>query len=332
MLFRSLLVSISLAVGLVAATQLPAVAAEPFPVTIAHAYGSTTLQATPKRVVTWGWANEDAAIALGVVPVGMPFQAYGGGADGIQPWVEAALMSQQSPRPATLDASGDPPYEQIAALHPDLILAVFSGVTEEQYKLLSQIAPTVAYSGEAWSTPWQDVTRTVGLALGRKAEADHLVLETETWLKQQFAAHPELAQVTFAGANDYNGSMAVYAPLDARMKFLTDLGLKMNPSVAALAPVDARFYYPLSYELFDQLKADIFVSYYEDQGQLDAFLATPQAKSYPPIRQGGLAALVGTENVAAVSPPSVLSLRWGLDAYLGVLSTAARTVLANKSN
>ena len=300
--------------------------AQDYPVTLEHAWGSTTIQAEPQRIVTWGWGNEDAAIALGVIPVGVPFQSYGGGNDGIQPWIEEALAAAGATPPAVLDNSGEPPFEQIAALEPDLIIAAYSGITQEQYALMSAIAPTVAYSGEAWSTPWQDVTRTVGKALGKAAEAEALVAETTEWLAAEVAKHPELEDITFASANDYDGSMAVYAPLDARMKFLTDLGLTLDPSVAALAPADAAFYYPLSYELFDQLQGDIFVTYFEEQAALDAWLATPQAATYPPIVNGGLAALVGTENVAAVSPPSVLSLRWGFGTYLGVLADAAINV------
>lgn len=323
--FRYVVVALALAASLV----LPAAAAD-FPVELTHAYGETTVTAAPGRVVTWGWGNEDAAIALGVVPVGMPFQSYGGGADGIQPWIEAALAKTDAARPTILDNSGEPPYEQIAALNPDLIIAVYSGITEEQYRLLSEIAPTVAYSGEAWSTPWQDVTRTIGRALGRSAAAEALVKDTEAWLAERFRSHPELTEVTFASANDYDGSMAVYAPLDARMKFLTDLGMKMDPSVARLAPPDSRFYYPLSYELFDQLEADVFISYFETAEARDTFLASSQAKAYPPIARGGLAALVGTENVAAVSPPSALSLRWGFDTYLTSISDAAKAALAGK--
>ena len=312
---------IILAASLVGAIQ--ASHAQDFPITLEHAWGSTTIEAEPQRVVTWGWGNEDAAIALGVIPVGMPFQSYGGGDDGVQPWIEDALAAAGAATPTVLDNTGEPPFEQIAALEPDLILAVFSGVTEEQYALLSTIAPTVAYSGEAWSTQWQEVTRTIGKALGKSAEADALVADTQAWLAAEFARHPELADITFASANDYDGAMAVYAPLDARMKFLTDLGLTMDPSVAALAPADSQFYYPLSYELFDQLEGDIFVTFYEEQSALDAWLATPQAQTYPPIQNGGLAALVGIENVAAVSPPSALSLRWGFPGYLDVLVKAA---------
>jgi iron complex transport system substrate-binding protein len=300
--------------------------AQNFPVTLEHAWGETTIDAEPKRIVTWGWGNEDAVIALGVTPVGIPFHAYGGGEDGIKPWLEEALAKVEGDKPTVLENSSEPPFEQIAALEPDLILAVFSGITEEQYALFSAIAPTVAYSGDAWSTPWQDVTTIVGKALGKADEAEALVAETTTWLESEVAKHPALKEITFASANDYDGSIAVYAPLDARMKFLTDLGLTLDPSVAELAPNDGAFYYSLSYELFDDLKGDIFVTYYEEQSSLDEWLAKSYVVNYPPIANGGLAALVGTENVAAVSPPSVLSLRWGFETYLDVLAAAADKV------
>ncbi|MET3925683.1 iron-siderophore ABC transporter substrate-binding protein [Devosia sp. 2618] len=300
--------------------------AQEFPVTLEHVWGSTTIEAEPLRVVTWGWGNEDAVIALGVVPVGIPFQSYGGGDNGIQPWFETALEKLGASAPTVMSNSGEPPFEQIAALNPDLIIAAFSGVTEDQYALLSGIAPTVAYSGDAYSSSWQDIARTVGKALGKSDEAEALVADTEGWLADEFAKHPVLSEISFASANDYDGSIAVYAPLDSRIRFLTDLGLKLNPSVAALAPADGQYFYPLSYELFDKLEGDIFVTYYEEQSALDAWLATPQAKSYPPIINGGLAALVGTEQVAAVSPPSVLSLRWGFPTYLDVLVDAATNV------
>lgn len=324
MSFRRLFLPLLLLAGLA-----PAVPAQEFPLTLDHAFGQTTIPASPKRVVTWGWANEDAVIALGVIPVGMPFQSYGGGDNGIQPWIEDALAAAGAETPTILEKTNEPPFEQIAALKPDVIIAAYSGITEDQYALLSAIAPTIAYSGAPWSTPWQDLTLTIGKALGKSAEAEALVADTTSWVEQQFAAYPALAEVTFASANDYDGSMAVYAPLDARMKFLTDFGMQMNPSVAALAPAGDAFYYPLSYELFDQLEADIFITYYEDQAALDTWLATPQAQSYPPIGRGGLAALVGTENVAAVSPPSALSLRWGLPRYLDVLNAAAESVTKN---
>lgn len=56
---------------------------------------------------------------------------------------------------------------------------------------------------------------------------------------------------------------------------------------------------------------------------LDDWLTKPYAQTYPPIVNGGRVALVGTEQFAAVSPPSALSLRWGLETYLDMLAGAA---------
>ena len=49
-----------------------------YPVTIKHAFGETTLEHQPRRVVTVSWVNDDVALALGVVPVGLPKNDWGG--------------------------------------------------------------------------------------------------------------------------------------------------------------------------------------------------------------------------------------------------------------
>jgi iron complex transport system substrate-binding protein len=310
------------------APALPVRAQTGFPVTIAHAWGDTTITAEPRRIVTWGWCNEDALIALGIVPVAMPFQSYGGGDNGIQTWVEEALEAMGAEPPPLLDASGEPPFEQIAALAPDLIIATFSGLTEEQYAILSQIAPTLGYQGDAWSTPWQEVLLTIGRATGREAEAEQVLADTEAWVADTVATYPELEGASFAAIGDFDGSIAVYDALDARVKFLTDLGLALSPSVAALSPGDGAFYFPLSYERFDALESDILVTYYETAAEAEAFFAQPYVTSLEQFRNGAFTALVGTEYVAAVSPPSVLSLRWGLESYLERLAEAARNARA----
>lgn len=41
-----------------------------FPVTVEHAFGETTIEADPQRVVTIGWTDHEVMAALGEVPVG----------------------------------------------------------------------------------------------------------------------------------------------------------------------------------------------------------------------------------------------------------------------
>ena len=75
------------------------------------------------------------------------------------------------------DADGAP-VDEVAKLDPDLILATNSGITEEEYKKLSKIAPVVAYPEAPWVTPWQDSLDMVGKALGRSSLADEVEAET----------------------------------------------------------------------------------------------------------------------------------------------------------
>lgn len=48
-----------------------AAAAGAFPVTVEHAFGSTTVDQAPKRVVSVGYTDDQTVLAFGIKPVGM---------------------------------------------------------------------------------------------------------------------------------------------------------------------------------------------------------------------------------------------------------------------
>lgn len=295
-----------------------------FPVSIDHAFGATEIPEAPERVVTLGWGSTDAAIAVGVVPVGMEAQSYGGNAEGVLPWVEEGLADLDAETPAIIPSTvGEPAYEEIAEQAPDLILAVYSGITEEQYDVLSEIAPTVAYPDAPWATEWTEVVTTVGEALGKSTEAESVLEDIEKVTAEQAAAHPELKGKTVAAVADSGGKFYVYKAADARVDFLFDLGLVDAPAVEELANGDSSFYYELSYEELDKLDSDILVSYSDTQEAADAFLNSSYAKTIPAVASGAVASVVGVELIAAVSPPSALSLTWGIEDYVAILSEAA---------
>ncbi|RYG94610.1 MAG: iron-siderophore ABC transporter substrate-binding protein, partial [Alphaproteobacteria bacterium] len=179
--------------------------AQSFPVTIKHAFGETVIPAPPQRVVTWGWSSTDAVIALGVVPVGFPTFRSAGFDKDVTPWIEEALSQLGAATPAILDDSASPPIEQIAALKPDLILAVYSGITEDEYKLLSQIAPVLAYPTTPWTASWQEVITIVGQALGKPDDGEAMVAELERFIKDEALKHPGLAGTSAVTMIDYNG-------------------------------------------------------------------------------------------------------------------------------
>lgn len=298
-----------------------------FPLSIEHAFGETEIDATPERVVTLGWGSTDAAVALGVVPVGIEAQSYGGDENGVLPWVAEALDELDADAPAMIPSSTEEPaYEQIAEQAPDLILAVYSGITEEQYDLLSEIAPTVAYPDAPWSTPWTEVVTTVGTALGKSAEAETVLEDIAAVTAAQAEAHPELAGKTVAAVADFAGTFYVYKGADARVDFLFDLGLTDAPAVNELANGDSSFSYQLSYEELDKLDSDILVLYSDNAEAEEAFLSTSHAQTIPAVANGTVASVVGVEIVAAVSPPTALSLTWGIEDYVEILAAAAAAV------
>ncbi|MFS8584812.1 MAG: iron-siderophore ABC transporter substrate-binding protein [Acidimicrobiia bacterium] len=297
-----------------------------FPVTITHAFGETEITEPPERVVTWGWGSADAAIALGVVPVAIPFQEYGGDEQGVLPWIREALEEQGAELPEILPNSEEAPVEAIAAAEPDLILAAYSGLTEEEYELLSEVAPVVAYPEEAWSTPWRELIEIVGTALGRRDEAAALLDEIDAELAAQAEAHPELAGKTVAMVWDTGDTFYVYKEADARVEFALALGLEVAPAVRELETDESTFYFTLSHERLGELESDILVAFADTQEEMDRFLSSAPAQLMPQVREGRVAQMVGTEFIASVSPPTALSVTWGLDDYVAELSAAAQVV------
>ena len=291
-----------------------------FPVTIEHAFGETTIASEPQRVVTWGWASADAALALGVVPVAIPFQGYGGDEDGVLPWIADELEAMGAETPTVLPDSAEAPIDAIAAAEPDLILAQYSGLTADEYELLSAIAPVVAYPDQPWATPWRDVVTIAGEALGRADRAAEVLDEIDAAVAEAAAAHPELEGVTVAQVWDTGDTFYVYTPADPRVEFTQDLGLVTAPSVTDLDTGESTFYFTLSHERLDELTSDLLVAYADTPEALDAFLASAPAGTMPQVQRGAVAGVVGQAFIASVSPPTALSLTWGLEDYVQVLS------------
>ena len=298
--------------------------AQAFPITLDHAWGSTTIESEPKRIVTWGWAAQDAVIALGEVPVGIPHFSYGGDENGALAWTREAVAALGADFPTILPDTGrEPPVEAIAALQPDLIVAVYSGISEDQYKVLSGIAPVVAFPETAWDTSWQDTITITGEAMGKKAEADALVADLEQFIVDETARYPELAGAGFAAFAEWNGEINVYGDLDSRVQFLVDAGLVSAPSVAELGQ-GQDLYFMLSFENFEQLTADALVTYFETPEAEAAFFANPVLALHPQVQAGAVASIVGAELINSVSPPSALSLKWGYPQYIKLVGDAVR--------
>src|SRR5882757_3963609 len=207
-----------------------------FPVTVKSALGSATIDKNPKRVVAIGWGSQDAALALGVVPVGMEdLSADSEPGQKLLPWEEQRIKDLKGATPTLVTtASGQVPFEKIAALHPDVILAVYSGITGAQFAKLSDIAPTVGYPDKPWETSWQDQIALVGRALGLTPKATVLAAETNKLISNAAKEHPEFRGKTITfGSGTTAESYNFYYDDDPRLQLLKALGFTLAPSVQA---------------------------------------------------------------------------------------------------
>lgn len=128
-----------------------------FPLTLSHAFGSTTLETAPERIVSIGYIDQDPLIALGSTPLAGRYW-FGDTKSIVFPWAKDDLQGDE---PVVLNMPfGELNYGLILSLDPGVILTVSSGILENEYQLLSEIAPTIAQSGayDNFGMPWQEAT------------------------------------------------------------------------------------------------------------------------------------------------------------------------------
>jgi iron complex transport system substrate-binding protein len=206
-----------------------------FPVRIEHKYGTTEITSPPKRVVTVGMTDQDAVLALGVKPVGVvEFSGLGLSVDQF-PWSAAKWGGTP---PAVVGQREDFKFERIAALRPDLIIGLYTGMKKEQYDKLAKIAPTVAQSAEYgdYAMPWKDMTLVTGRALGKQAQATELVAAVDRRFAQARGQNAQLAGKTFAVADPFKpGQYAVFGPTDPKVEFMRGLGMTVPDAIAKAA-------------------------------------------------------------------------------------------------
>ncbi len=297
-----------------------------FPVTVEHKFGRTDVPAEPRRVLSLGYQEHDTIFALGVTPIAVRYW-YGDKSDVIYPWADDEAAGAA---PEILDMPfGELSFERIAALQPDLILGVYSGITEAEYETLSRIAPTVPQSADYvdFGVPWQDMVRTAGTVLGRPGRAEKLIAGLEGRFATARAAHPAFAGLTVAVAT-YGGPgkpTGFFASEDPRSRFFTSLGFTVPSALDAIAGDE--FFGEVSAERLDLLDADVLVwdqLQYVDGGAA-AVKADALASRLAAMRDGRALFLEGdVENAFAFN--SVLSLPFVLDQVVPQLAAAAARV------
>jgi iron complex transport system substrate-binding protein len=300
-----------------AASSSATAGSEQFPATVTHQFGTTTVDGAPTTVVSLGWADADALLALGVVPAGILdwFQAW---PQGVGPWAQDKLGGAKP----TILKGPEINFETVASLRPDLITFTKSDNVKATWDQLEKLAPTL--SGPAGTQPYgttlKDQTTMIAAALGRKADGEALVAANDKVLADAKAANPTFAGKSVVVAAAFNGQYGAYTRGDGRVQFMEALGFTNSQKIEDLKP--ANFYAAISKEQVGLLDADLTVMFGIGAGaelKKDTVLG-----SLPAAKAGRLLIIDDADLVNAFSTNSVLSTPYTLEKFVPMVQAALK--------
>jgi iron complex transport system substrate-binding protein len=263
-----------------ASVNAPLFPVEPnaYPTYIKHKWGVTKIESEPKRIIALGFRDQESMAALGVEPIAL--QNYFGSANpwAASPWLPPAAQSANyvvitadvrdpknghvtpgntGPIMATgfPQASNTPVMKQVynlddlRALKPDLITAMFSGVTQEDFQQLSSVAPTItgiSDDSRDYFSSWEEEMNAMGQILGRPTAATRIVQQTEDLFTSLLTAHPELrnARVAVAAPGPVgSGEFRVINPYGEFSRFFTSLHMAFPADIQSVTSPQGRAAY-----------------------------------------------------------------------------------------
>ncbi|WP_211658176.1 iron-siderophore ABC transporter substrate-binding protein [Phytoactinopolyspora halophila] len=295
-----------------------------YPVSIESALGTADIETEPERIVTIGRGTADIVVALGHTPVGIEEDTWSGDEQGYNPWFREAIDAAGGELPATFTAQPEIDMDAIVELDPDVILAPQSGITQDDFDLLNDLAPTVAYPEEAWGTPWDTTIELVGEALGQSDEAAALIDEIDAQFAEVAAEHPEFDGVTFAYIYASEpGALGVMQPYEPRATFVSKLGLTPAPFIEDLPISEGTASSEIGLENADMLDdTDVVINWFSDAEQQAEIEAQPLYAQIPAVERGSYVVNYDRPFVTATSLLTPLTVPWVIDDYADQLAEA----------
>jgi iron complex transport system substrate-binding protein len=298
-----------------------------FPVTIENAFGETTIDSAPERIVVLGYTDVDTLLALDVQPVA--FQEFvtfpDAAVPGLGPWAQDLAGEAQM---QVFPVAATPSVEEVLALQPDLVVAVSSGIEQEEYDQLSALVPVLARpeGSTAYLVDRDDATLAIGKALGKEDQAQELADGVDQDFADARDANPDFAGKTVVvalPATDGSGGYSAYVEGDTRTQFFQDLGFELTPGIADI-DAEGGFFVTVSAEQVQLLDSDLVVvlalsSVEETRSTLEA---DPVFGSLPAVQAGRIVYVDPLSGGGAISYNDVLSVPFALDQLVPQIQTA----------
>jgi len=284
-----------------------------YPVTIQHAHGETVIGERPQTIVTLNVQWTDAVLAMGEQPAAYVLDQASLETEPY-PWhVDQVAASKR------IDATGTVPFEAIAAMQPDLILATFLAEDESVYNTLAGIAPTIPMLGDLQVDTWQQQVAVLGQVLDEPAKAAAVISDVEAQIDALASELPGLQGKTYVAANyvEGDGIYVVADPDDGASRFFYQLGMEIDPDVVAL-DAEAVGRVKISFEQVGLLDAD-FVGMLTNGSDPSVLPGWSQLTA---VKTG---ALVDFEfaDVVGINTPTPLSLPYEIELLRPALTAVA---------
>ncbi|MHA6620794.1 ABC transporter substrate-binding protein [Pseudonocardia sp. DLS-67] len=298
-----------------------------FPVTITHAYGTTTIPAKPQRIVALGYNDIAIADAVGAPIVGaVRNYSPDGTGDPNLPYVRTPLSEEVLG--IEQDRTGGVNIEKVASYRPDLILAVSSPLVLDRasYERLSGIAPVAVYQQSLYGSSMQDDARQIGRAIGESERVEALIAESDATVAALRAELPGLAERTYLFGQARGDILPmVVGEQNLSTVFMRSLGLNVPeyfrnaPATAALAPGTVG----VSYEQVGLLDdADVLFMTFAGTDDRARFEDNPLVRQLRPVQDGNYLPLT-LDQAVALQAPNVVAVDWLLDELRPTLQKVA---------
>ncbi|KAA9008138.1 ABC transporter substrate-binding protein [Histidinibacterium aquaticum] len=289
--------------------------AQEYPLTMENKFGTTVIEEPPERVASVDFAGADDLLALGIQPVTIRHW-YGDYPQSVWPWAQPLLETEPPILRGQLD------FETIAAQDPDVIVALWSGITADEYERLSLIAPVVAVPEGVgdYALPWDERARLTGRAVGREAEAEEKIAEVEAELEAVAEAHPEWQGKTVAVAYVRSGEPGAYTSSDVRPQLLADMGFQPPQKIDDLVTGN-EFAVTFSPEDLSPIDTDLLIWLPQNDGTY-AQIPELAARDFLPAAQEGREIFLDFELSGAFSHASLLSIPYAVERLVPMIEAA----------
>jgi iron complex transport system substrate-binding protein len=293
-----------------------------FPVEVEHKYGTTVIDEKPEKIVTLGLSDQDVVLALGVKPIGA-IDWFKERPYGLWPWTKDLWGDQP---PEIVGERDDFNLEKILNLKPDLVLAQYSGMSQEQYDELSKFTDVVGQPKgfDDYGAPWQDMAKLAAQAMGETAELDEQIKAIDDKFATIREEHPEWKGRSVSVIDPYEpGKVVAFQETDPKAAFMEELGFEVPEEInkAARESKDNNAI-ELSAERFDMIDTDLIVVLaFDPNAAKQGLEASPVWQGLQAVKDGRVLFVPYSEPAigAALSFNTVLSIPYAIDQFVPLL-------------